>query len=317
MSDEATPGEGGNETAVAVSESSVAEIVDSLGGNTPWSSADTTETAPPATQSAAAETGKGKEPSTKTEPPPLAKVQFFSDEELGKLTPREVANPSFDWSKVPPAWQNVLKGWQGDITRFNQILSRAKQSERSPKTPQPTEEAEDPQTATNRSIVADAMKSLGIDPSIVAEMTEDAVRTKGIALAVQTVPEYLTNEAFNEAVNLAIVQDDTLAGLADSENPQDIAIAIQTAAYRVQRDGLAGQVKSFQDREAGIAAKESELASKIAEVEQERTKLNRAKTTVAGGSSQGKPPAPKSKEPGVSEIVDELGLFNSGPLRVS
>src|SRR5581483_11361659 len=103
MGDEATPVEGGNDTAtaVAVSDTSIETIVDSLGDNAPWSRVDTTETTPPATGSAseATETGKGKKPAKTDEAPgtevPAAKPEFFSEEQLGKFTLKEIANPSF------------------------------------------------------------------------------------------------------------------------------------------------------------------------------------------------------------------------------
>jgi hypothetical protein len=328
MADEATTTSGGGnaDDGRAVSEPSVAAIVDELGENTPWSSGDTRETPHPASGSETsdeADAGKGKP--AKTDAPEATRSEakppeYFSEEQLGKLTLREIANPSFDWSKVPPSWTNALKGWQAAETRAQQLAAERRRSpdERKRSTPQPAE-AKDPQEETNRQIVADSLKALGIDPEVIAEMGEDAVRTKGIALAVQTIPEYLSSETFNEAVNVAIVADPRLSALADSGDPEDIALAIQTAAYRVQRDGLAGQLKGFQDREAAITAKEKELADEKRAVEQERAKLNRSRASVAGGASQGErgTPPKKDSDKSMNEIVDELGFFDRAPsLRV-
>lgn len=316
MSDEATPEAGGGTEAVEVSGAgqSIADIVDASGL---FGSGGTSDTTTPASEPAAAGTGEGDSDKSKTAKP-AAKVEFFSDEQLDKFVLKDFENPSFDWSKVPPERAKAVKAAIALLTPERQRLAderRAMARERRKEPPQPTKEAEvDPQDATNQQIVADALKAQGVDPKVLAEMTEDAIRTKGIALAAQTVPQYLSDEKFNEAVNLTIVSDERLASLADSENPDDIAVAITTAAAIVQRNAFATELTTLKGREAAITAKEKELETKLEELETERTKLNRSKSTVAGGSGQGKPPAApkKDSDKDVNEIVDDLGYFEGG-----
>lgn len=292
---------------VSGSGQSVADIV-----NDTWPKGDATETPAPATGSASTETGKGKD-QPKSDPAPEApKPTLFTVEQVGKLTQKDIANPSFDWTKVPPELVPLLKGWQGDHTRLNQLAAATRRPERKEPTPQPTDTpAPDPTDEANKRIVADALKSLGIDPDVAAKIVEDGVASQGAMLAAQAVPRYAEDAAFMEAVHQAVAADEELIELAESKDPKLIARALKIGALRVERDELVTKVsssdqrsKDLDAREAKLAEGEKQLETIRKELEQERAKYQRGKSTVAGGTPSGAPGKPAGP-PDVKSIVDE------------
>lgn len=304
LEQEATAGEEGN-PEVSGSESSLADIVGEV-----WPRGDATESAAPATGSAEAETGKGKESAKTGEPEsPRPEDALLSKEQLGKLTIKDISNPSFDWSKVPPEDEPLLKRWQADVTRLNQKLASAKQPERKDQPPQPNErpkaEDGDPIDAQNRKIVADALKDLGIDPKVTAELVEDGIASRGAMLAAQAVPRYAEDLKFQDAVHQAVAADEELIEMAESKDPALIARALKTAAVRVERDELKRQVSSIDQRTKDLDAREGKIKKQEEEIEQLRAKYQRSKPTVAGGGSTAAPSKP-SGPADVKQIVDDI-----------
>jgi hypothetical protein len=308
MGDETTPVSGGSATATE------AEDIEAIVSGLPlFGEGEAKDTPTPATSTSTEGTGKGASDKPKKDDPPAApktEQTFLTEEALGKLTLKEISNPSFDWSKVPASWQKVLKGWQGDATRAAQAISELrKQAAPKQKPPQPAEPPkEDDVDAQNRSIVAGALKELGIDPDVAADAIEDVVLNKGIALAAQAVPQYVSDETFHNAVNEAIVTDEQLTAHAESKDPKRIAFAIRTAADRVQVKQLSEKTATFDQRTKDLEARENALKEKEAELERERTKLNRNSPTISGGKPRGSAPPSKTGEKTIEQIADELNL---------
>lgn len=298
---------------VSGSDQSLAEIV-----NENWpNKGGATETATPATGSASTETGKGKEPA-KTDEPPAPKPELLTAEQVGKLTLKDISNPSFDWAKVPPELTPLLKGWQGADTRASQLAKQRSAPERKQPTPQPTEAqppaaADDPIDEQNRKIVANALKDMGIDPEVAASIVEDGIVSKGAMLAAESVPRYAQDQTFQDAVHQALASDEELVELAESKDPKRIAQALRIAATRVELNEMKTQVSSIDKRTKDLDAREAKVKEQEAEVEQLRTKYQRAKPTVAGGSPSGAPAKPGGP-PSVNDIVDSI--WPSGGARV-
>jgi hypothetical protein len=311
MSDEATPVEAGN-GATPESGPSIADIVGAA-----WPS-DTTEVATPATPSAKAETGKGDSANESGDAAASSKPTYYTSEELRKLN---VEDPSFDWSKVHPDVEPLLKAGQAALTRNRQALAEQRRllaQERNQKPSQPTPEAAaepgDPQTEENRKIVEGVLKELGLDPKVVGPVIEDSIYTAGCQLAAQTTPRYATDEAFRNAVHTALAADDRLAAMAESKSPEQIAYALTAAATSVERRELADRLATYEKREADIKKMEADLKTQAAEIEKQRTKMNRQSPSVAAGTQQGGAP-PKAGQT-TADVVDEIWPSGQAKLRV-
>ena len=306
MGDEATPISGGGATATEA-----ADVEAIVSGLPLFGEAGATESATPAASSSTEETGKWDSGKSKTGAAPEAKkVELYSKEQLDKFTLKDFENPSFDWSKVPPERADAVKAAIATITPERQRLAAEKRElakARNQKPPQPTETPkEDDVEAQNRQIVESKLKELGVPVEVLKGVAEDVIFNKGMSIAAQHVPQYFQDPKFEEAVNGVIVEDEILATLADSKNPNSIAHAIRTAADRVQVKTLTEKVTTLEKRESDLVAREKAVGEKEAEIEKERTKLNRQKPTMAGGTSRGSAPAAKSDFPSMEEITKDL-----------
>lgn len=270
----------------------------------------------PPPPSAPAETVKGDSDPSKTAPPAATKPVFFSDEEIGKLTLRDVENPGFDWSKVPPGQTAILKGWQAGETRLRQQLAEARRTSGPQKPPQPTEApVVDPQDKANREIVEGVLKELGLDPSVVGPAIEDQIYSMGVRLASQDTPRYGTDAAFQQNVHDALAADADLAAMAESKDPRQIARAIKIAATAVERQELASENATFKQRAADLDKRDADLKAKEVEIEQQRTKLNRQKPSVSGGATPAGAPTRKPGET-LKDDVDQIWPAGQDKLRV-